>query len=408
MKMTKQTKMFETYEEHFDLDYYIDDHHWNCDVNRLLLKNLKVYYSGTSLGDFLYSSWNTPVSPITEFSGLYADIFNEAYRICNKILLDPNPETKITSYLREAATRKWRGEDLNLEPNAYDMIEAYHILCISFAILSYQPKKTDGVCRAIDQICVENHSVYFMLGTHELRRYCLTYQLFVYLSLHYEMGLRYDYPYKKVDDSMTKMFVWYANLLISNKDYEQNHITKNCTDNEILQKETVDKCLSTIYRGYKQIEKLPSNYVGKKEPALRDLIIPTLNSGVIPNISTTGESVNNLGKTDICVKTVNGENLLIIECKIWGGKVMFFNAIDQLLNRYITWGDKYACLILFVKNKGFSSVINMVRETVRKHNYYKCYMGSSHENTLSYKFRHSKDREREIGLEIMLFHFAEK
>ena len=405
--MTKQTKMLETYEEHLDLDYYIDDNHWNSDVNRLLLKNLKVYYSGTSLGDFLYSSWNTPVSPITDFSGLYADIFNEAYRICNKILHEPNPETKITSYLREAATRKWRVENLNLEPNAFDIIEAYHIICISFAILCYQTKKTDGIRRAIDQICVENHSVYFMLGTHELRRYCLTYQLFVYLSLHYEMGLRYDYPYKKVDDSMTKMFVWYANLLISNKEYEQNHITKNCTDNEILQKETVDQCLSTIYRGYKQIEKLPSNYVGKKEPALRDLIIPTLNSGVIPNISTTGESVNNLGKTDICIKTVNGENLLIIECKIWGGKVMFFNAIDQLFNRYITWGDKYACLILFVKNKGFSSVINMVRETVRKHNYYKCYMGSGHENTLSYKFRHSKDKEREIGLEIMLFHFVE-
>lgn len=186
--MTKQTKMLvETYEEHLDLDYYIDDSHWNSDVNRLLLKNLKVYYSGTSLGDFLYSSWNTPVSPITDYSGLYAEIFDEAYRICHGILHDPNPETKITSYLREAATRKWRDENLNLEPNAFDIIEAYHILCVSFAILSYQTKKTDGVRRAIDQICVENHSVYFMLETHELRRYCLTYQLFVYLSLHYEM-----------------------------------------------------------------------------------------------------------------------------------------------------------------------------------------------------------------------------
>ena len=405
--MTKQTNMHGTYEEHLDLDYYINESHWNSDVNRLLLKNLKVYYSGTSLGEFLYSSWNTPVSPITDYAGLYGDIFNEAYRICNKILHDPNPETKITSYLREAATRKWRLDNLDLEPNAFDIIEAYHILCISFAILCYQTKKTGGVRRAIDQICVENHSVYFMLETHEVRRYCLTYQLFVYLSLHYEMGLRYNYPYKKVNDSMTKSFVWYANLSNSHKDYGQNYNTKDCTDNERLQKEIVDKCLSTIYRYYKQIEKLPSNYVGKKEPSLRDLIIPTLNSGVIPNISTTGESVNNLGKTDICIKSFDGENLLIAECKIWDGELMFLSAIDQLFNRYITWGDKYACLIIFVKNKGFSSVINMVRKTVRKHDYYKCFMGSDHENTLSYKFRHSKDREREIRLEIMLFHFVE-
>ena len=57
MQMTEQIKKLETYEEHLDLDYYIDDNHWNSDVNRLLLKNLKVYYSGTSLGDFLYGSW---------------------------------------------------------------------------------------------------------------------------------------------------------------------------------------------------------------------------------------------------------------------------------------------------------------------------------------------------------------
>ena len=405
--MTKNIKLLENYEEHLNLDYYIDDNHWNSDVNRLLLKNLKVYYSGTSLGDYLYSSWNTPLSPITDFSELYAGIFNEAYRICNKISHDPNPESKIISYLHEAATRKWREESLNLEPNAFDIIEAYHIICISFAILSFLTKKSDVIRRAIEQICVENHSVFFMLATHELRRYCLTYQLFVFLSLQYEMGLRYNYPYKKVNDSMAKMFVWYANLSNSHKEYEQNYSTKNGANKTDLQKEIVDKCLSTIYRGYKQIEKMPSNYIGKKEPSLRDLIIPTLNSGVIPNISTTGETMNNLGKTDICIKSVNGENLLIAECKIWDGEVMFLRAIDQLFNRYITWGDKYACLILFVKNKGFSNVIKKVRETVRKHDYYKCFIGSSHENALSYKFRHSKDREREIGLEIMLFHFVE-
>lgn len=404
MQMIKQTKMLETYEEHLDLDYYIDDNHWNSDVNRLLLKNLNVYYSGTSLGDFLYR--NAHVSSITDYSGLYADIFNEAYRICNKILRDPNPETKIISYFHEAATRKWREENLNLEPNAFDIIEAYHILCISFAILSYQTKKTDRIRRAIDQICDENHSVNFMLETHELRRYCLTYQLFVYLSLHYEMGLRYDYPYKTVNDSMTKMFVWYANISASHDEYESNNCSQN-KDNENSQNAIAYKCLTTIYRGYKQIEKLPNNYVGKDEPSLRDLIIPILNSGAIPNITTTGETINNLGKTDICVKSIDGENILIVECKIWAGEIKFLEAISQLFDRYITWGDKNACIILFVKNRRFTAVLEKVRVAIRKHDYYKCFMGTSHENTLSYKFRHSKDRGREIELEIMLFHFVE-
>lgn len=406
IKMTKRSNMLETYEEHLDLDYYIDESHWNNDVNRLLLKNLKVYYSGTSLGDFLYSSWNTPVSPITVFSGLYGDMFNEAYRICYKITHEPNPEAKITSYLHEAATRKWREDNLNLEPNAFDIIEAYHILCISFAILCYQTKKTDGVRRAIDQICVENHSVYFMLGTHELRRYCLTYQLFVYLSLHYEMGLRYDYPYKKVNDSMNKMFVWYANISASHNQYESNSCSQN-KGNENSHNAIVNKCLTTIYRGYKQIEKLPNNYVGKDEPSLRDLIIPILNSGAIPNITTTGETINNLGKTDICIKSGDGENVLIVECKIWAGEIKFLDAISQLFDRYITWGDKNACIILFVKNRRFTAVLEKVRVATRKHDYYKCFMGTSHENILSYKFRHSKDLGREIELKIMLFHFVE-
>ena len=37
-QMTEQIKKLETYEEHLDLDYYIDDNHWNSDVNRHLDK----------------------------------------------------------------------------------------------------------------------------------------------------------------------------------------------------------------------------------------------------------------------------------------------------------------------------------------------------------------------------------
>jgi hypothetical protein len=220
------------------------------------------------------------------------------------------------------------------------------------------------------------------------------------------MGLRYDYPYKTVNDSMTKMFVWYANISASHDEYESNNCSQN-KDNENSQNAIAYKCLTTIYRGYKQIEKLPNNYVGKDEPSLRDLIIPILNSGAIPNITTTGETINNLGKTDICVKSIDGENILIVECKIWAGEIKFLEAISQLFDRYITWGDKNACIILFVKNRRFTAVLEKVRVAIRKHDYYKCFMGTSHENTLSYKFRHSKDRGREIELEIMLFHFVE-
>ena len=65
-----------------------------------------------------------------------------------------------------------------------------------------------------------------------------------------------------------------------------------------------------------------------KETMLRDQFLVALNSHFQGKAS--GETFNSTGKTDILIRHEN-QNIFIAECKVWGGKSTFLNAIDQLI-----------------------------------------------------------------------------
>ena len=48
-------------------------------------------------------------------------------------------------------------------------------------------------------------------------------------------------------------------------------------------------------------------------------------------------------------------NVLICECKIWGGQALYGKTIDQLLG-YLTWRQNFGIMITFVKQKNFSKI----------------------------------------------------
>src|SRR5262249_55009856 len=81
--------------------------------------------------------------------------------------------------------------------------------------------------------------------------------------------------------------------------------------------------------------------------------------------SATGETFNAAGKTDILVREGN-RNLFIGECKIWHGSNKFAEAIDQLLG-YLTWRDTKSALIVFSRNKHFTSVIESINTEIERH-----------------------------------------
>lgn len=170
--------------------------------------------------------------------------------------------------------------------------------------------------------------------------------------------------------------------------------------NPTLDDKTYKEILKTINDIGKQFERLPSLYKDKKEEHLRDHILMILE----PNFqgSATGETFNKNGKTDILLR-YDSSNIFIAECKFWKGQKAYLSTISQLLS-YLTWRDSKAAVIIFVKNKDFSSVIEAVKENTPKHENYLDYVDSNDETWFNYRFHINGDKNREVKLAIMLYH----
>lgn len=117
----------------------------------------------------------------------------------------------------------------------------------------------------------------------------------------------------------------------------------------------------------KTFEKTPSSYKQLGEEQLRDIILSALN-GIFEG-DATGETFVKKGKTDIHLKIEKGE-ILIFECKNWGGEKVYLETIDQLIG-YVTWRQNYGVVIMFCKNKDFSKILDQIPATIQKHSCYK-------------------------------------
>jgi hypothetical protein len=112
-----------------------------------------------------------------------------------------------------------------------------------------------------------------------------------------------------------------------------------------------------------QFEKTPKTYAPFSEPNLRDLILANLNS--IFEGKATGETFNSNGKTDIYLNIDKG-NILVSECKFYGGEKLYLATIDQLLG-YLSWRHNYGIMITFCKKKNFSKILEEAEKIIKKH-----------------------------------------
>ena len=63
---------------------------------------------------------------------------------------------------------------------------------------------------------------------------------------------------------------------------------------------------------------------------------------------------------------------------------------------------------MFIKNKEMSNIVQTVKETVSKHNYFVEELDTTtKDSSFSYKFHLKDDKEKAVFLEVMLFHFLE-
>jgi hypothetical protein len=147
-------------------------------------------------------------------------------------------------------------------------------------------------------------------------------------------------------------------------------------------------------------ERMPSTYSEKGEEDLRDHILMNLEARF--EGSATGETFNKRGKTDILLRHENN-NVFIGECKFWKGKKGYLETISQLLE-YLTWRDSKAAVIMFVRTKDFSSVLNTVKIETPNHSNFLSYLGEHAESWFDYRFHINDDKNREVKLAVMLYH----
>ncbi len=169
--------------------------------------------------------------------------------------------------------------------------------------------------------------------------------------------------------------------------------------------EMYDDILKVIYDLGKSMEKKPSTYKNKDEEGIRDQFLLVLETRY-ESTTASGETFNRGGKTDIILKYANdGSNLFVAECKFWHGSIEFHRAISQLFDRYLTWRDSKAALLLFVTNKDFTNVIETIKKETQNHPYYLKSIGTRGETSFSFHFRLQQDKDKIVFLEIIAFHY---
>lgn len=147
------------------------------------------------------------------------------------------------------------------------------------------------------------------------------------------------------------------------------------------------------------IERNPKAFSKMKEEDLRTHFLVPLNGHY--EGQATGETFNFEGKTDILIR-YEGRNVFIAECKFWKGEKQLTDTIDQLF-KYTSWRDTKTAIILFNRNKEFTSVLSKISEIMKVHPCFKKDLGKQSETSFRYLFRQPSDTNREVILTIMAF-----
>lgn len=147
------------------------------------------------------------------------------------------------------------------------------------------------------------------------------------------------------------------------------------------------------------IERNPKAFSTMKEEDLRTHFLVQLNGHY--EGQATGETFNYEGKTDILIR-YEGRNVFIAGCKFWRGEKELSDTIDQLL-KYNSWRDTKTAIILFNRNKEFTSVLEKIPATMKLHPCFKKDMGKQDETSSRYLFRQPSDSNRELILTVIAF-----
>jgi hypothetical protein len=166
-----------------------------------------------------------------------------------------------------------------------------------------------------------------------------------------------------------------------------------------LPQEDYEEILRIVESMVHVMERSPKVFASCSEEDLRTHFLVQLNGQYEGR--ATGETFNAAGKTDILIQE-NDQNVFIAECKFWHGEKAAAQAINQLLG-YVTWRDTKTALLLFNRNKGFSTMLSSLRDAVEKHPCFAAALAHKDSTSLRYLFSMPDDPARRLYLAVLAF-----
>jgi len=160
-----------------------------------------------------------------------------------------------------------------------------------------------------------------------------------------------------------------------------------------------DHILTVISNMVIVMERSPKAFHQMVEEDLRQHFLVQLNGQY--EGQATGETFNYEGKTDILIR-VEGKNIFIAECKFWRGPSSLTEAVNQLLS-YTSWRDTKTAILIFNREKSFTSVISKIPEVIKEHPNFKREIKFNSETGFRFVFSHRDDPNRELILTILAF-----
>lgn len=116
----------------------------------------------------------------------------------------------------------------------------------------------------------------------------------------------------------------------------------------------------------------------------------------------TAETDNQGGHTDILARQ-EGRNVFICECKFWSGPERFTAAVDQLFG-YAGWRDTKLAIVMFVREKGLTSLLKKARKTLGEHPQFVAWKEPRSETELRATVHWPGDEARLADLNVFFVH----
>jgi hypothetical protein len=168
----------------------------------------------------------------------------------------------------------------------------------------------------------------------------------------------------------------------------------------VLADEVFEHILSIIRSVGGDMERSPATYSSMGEEDLRQVLLAALNTHY--HGQTMAEAFNVKGKTDLLTR-YEGRNLFVGECKFWSGAKGFLDTVDQLF-RYQAWRDTKLVIVLFVRERDLTAVVDKAREALAQHERFVEWREAASETELRATVSWPGDERRHADLNVFFVH----